>query len=310
MSKTLVKDKEYPNGMKLTAYIIPSDTPSTTTINDKIEGFCQFTNSDGSQVQGVMENNKLNGIGFTKHKDGQEYVGMYKDNIRHGMGCIYLGDRMFTGKFDNGEIQGFGEVEMLANDPAAIDLGADHGKVTEVNKKLAPDEIPKVFLRGQFKDLKLNGYGEIVNQKNNVIVKGEFKDDKLNGYGLLTVNGQNYIGNFKDGKKDGEGAEIDKNGFGYMGDYKEGKREGWGTLSYNEGQYTGQFQNGEKNGLAEIFDDDGCYQGEIKDGKPHGFGVYNGNEYQYTGEYKDGVFHGMGMYQSQKMQYIGGYNAG
>jgi hypothetical protein len=37
--------------------------------------------------------------------------------------------------------------------------------------------------------MKLNGFGEVINQKSNVVMKGEFKDDKLDGYGVLTING-------------------------------------------------------------------------------------------------------------------------
>jgi hypothetical protein len=50
MPKEIVKDKEYANGMKLTAYITPSDKPSTTKIEDTIEGFGQFVAADGTMV--------------------------------------------------------------------------------------------------------------------------------------------------------------------------------------------------------------------------------------------------------------------
>jgi hypothetical protein len=60
-------------------------------------------------------------------------------------------------------------------------------------------------MRGEFQDLKLNGFGEIIDQKTGITMKGEFKDDKMNGYGVLTIDKQSYIGNFVDGKKEGEG---------------------------------------------------------------------------------------------------------
>jgi hypothetical protein len=134
MSKQIVKDKEYPNGWKLTAYITPSDNPSTNQVEDKIEGFGQYIAADGTRVQGIFDKNKLNGIGFTQHIDGQEYVGMYKDNVRSGMGCVYLGNKMFTGKFDKGKISGFGEVEMLSEDVTLKDIGAELGDVSKYVK--------------------------------------------------------------------------------------------------------------------------------------------------------------------------------
>jgi hypothetical protein len=37
--------------------------------------------------------------------------------------------------------------------------------------------------------MKLNGFGEIINEKYGTSIKGMFKDDFIDGYGILTVNG-------------------------------------------------------------------------------------------------------------------------
>lgn len=314
MSKEIVKDLAYPNGIELTGYIVKSPVPSDIEIRDGIQGFAQYKAPDSTTVQGEFESNELNGVGFTKHPDGQEYIGFFKKNKRHGTGCLFLGDKMMTGRFEEGKVGNFCEVEQLADqiDPANFGVIISPETLSGIkNKKsIDPDERFKVIKRGQFSDMKLNGFGEISNQKNGVSVKGEFKDDLIDGYGVLTVNGLSYFGHFKEGYKSGEGSELDRSSCGYVGDHVKNQREGWGIETQAEGQYTGQFVAGQKTGLAEIFDDDGNYIGGVKDGKPHGFGAYNGSAYQYTGEYCDGEFHGTGLYQCDKYQYLGTYNMG
>ena len=111
MSKEIVKDLEYPNGIQLTGYIVKSLTPSDVEIKDEIQGFAQYKAPDSTTVQGEFEKNEINGVGFTKHRDGQEYIGFFKKNKRHGTGCLFLGDKMITARFEEGKVGNFCEVE-------------------------------------------------------------------------------------------------------------------------------------------------------------------------------------------------------
>jgi hypothetical protein len=52
---------------------------------------------------------------------------------------------------------------------------------------------------------------------------GEFKDDTRNGQGTLSfANGDRYAGEFKDGKRNGRGTIIFANGDKYVGDFRDG----------------------------------------------------------------------------------------
>ena len=93
-------------------------------------------------------------------------------------------------------------------------------------------------------------------------------------------NGEKYIGDFKNGVKEGKGIlyydKDDENERSkYEGDFKNDKQEGKGTL---------YFKNGNK------------YEGDFKDSKSEGKGImyYNNND-RYEGNYKNGKREGKGI---------------
>jgi hypothetical protein len=79
---------------------------------------------------------------------------------------------------------------------------------------------------------------------------GEFKDGKYNGQGTYTyLRGDKYVGEFKDGKSNGQGTETLANGDKYVGEFKDGKYNGQGTYTYLNGdKYVGEFKDGKSNG--------------------------------------------------------------
>ena len=73
---------------------------------------------------------------------------------------------------------------------------------------------------------------------------GEYKDGKRNGQGTETFpNGNKYVGEFKDGKRNGQGTTTLPNGDKFVGGWKEGKP--WnGTYYDKEGNILGKWVNG------------------------------------------------------------------
>src|SRR6266404_7190740 len=52
-----------------------------------------------------------------------------------------------------------------------------------------------------------------------------------------------YVGEFKDGKKNGQGTVTYDDGSKYVGEFKDGKRNGWGTYTYTDGsKLVGEFK--------------------------------------------------------------------
>ena len=82
--------------------------------------------------------------------------------------------------------------------------------------------------------------------------------DCNNGYGIYTsADGDKYIGEWKDGKENGQGTytwvsgNTWLNGNKYVGEYKNGKIYGQGTYAWANGnKYIGEFKDDKRNGLG------------------------------------------------------------
>ncbi|XP_046885120.1 MORN repeat-containing protein 4 isoform X1 [Hypomesus transpacificus] len=89
----------------------------------------------------------------------------------------------------------------------------------------------------------------------------------------------------------------------YSGEWKEGRRHGTGQLKFSDGTcYTGQFEKGLFHGSGVLLFQDGSrcrlfvYEGEFTQGKFHGVGVYcRGDGMKYEGEFSSGRVEGHGL---------------
>ena len=80
---------------------------------------------------------------------------------------------------------------------------------------------------------------------------GEFKDGKRNGQGAYTsANGNKfYVGEWKDNKPNGQGATTIANGDKYVGEFKDDRRNGQGTHTFASGnKYVGEWKDSKRNG--------------------------------------------------------------
>ena len=110
---------------------------------------------------------------------------------------------------------------------------------------------------------------------------GETKNGLKDGKGILYYNKDDeknrrkYEGEFKNDKKDGKGIMYWNNGDRYEGEYKNDKIEGKGIMHYNDGnRYEGEFKNDKKEGKGIYYWNDGNrYEGEFKNDKREGKGI-------------------------------------
>ena len=114
---------------------------------------------------------------------------------------------------------------------------------------------------------------------------------------LTYVNGDKYVGLYKDGKRTGQGTYTWAEGHKYVGEHKDSKAHGQGTFTYADGdKYVGEFKDDKRHGQGTYTSANGDkYVGEYKDDKRHGQGTYtfaNGNK--YVGEWKDSNYNGQG----------------
>ena len=101
-----------------------------------------------------------------------------------------------------------------------------------------------------------------------------------------------YEGEYRDGKRHGQGVYTSANGDRYEGEYRDGKGHGRGVYTWASGnRYDGEWRDGKRHGQGVqtwVYGD--RYEGEYRDDRPDGFGVaWIGGE-QYAGSWAEGCF--------------------
>ena len=112
------------------------------------------------------------------------------------------------------------------------------------------------------------------------------------------TNGNKYVGDWRDGKGNGQGTYTFANGHRYIGEFKNGLRNGQGTYTFADGEkYVGEWKDSEYNGQGtSTFADGSNYVGEFKNGLRNGQGTYTfADGEKYVGEWKDGLNNGQGI---------------
>ena len=113
-------------------------------------------------------------------------------------------------------------------------------------------------------------------------------------------NGDIYVGEFKDGLRDGEGTYTFSDDSKYIGQWTDGEMDGEGVFTYTSSgdRYVGQWLKGEKYGEGVYtFSNGDEYSGEWKNGVFEGEGIYTyANGEKYVGKWLNGKKNGEGTY--------------
>ena len=100
---------------------------------------------------------------------------------------------------------------------------------------------------------------------------GEYKDGKRKGQGTVTfANGDKYVGEWKDDKANGQGAVTYPSGDKYIGEWKDNRFNGQGIYTFANGiKYVGEWKDGKYNGQGTMYASNGLVisQGAWADGK-------------------------------------------
>lgn len=142
--------------------------------------------------------------------------------------------------------------------------------------------------QGEILDGKKNGYGKLWSKEFSYY--GNFKNNKFEGEGLLEYNNnelfKNYKGYFKEGRKDGFGKEIYINGEFFIGYFKNNLKNGKGKLfnKYNSIKLESEWINDlaqERKYIIEYYDNGNKkFEGECNGLNKDGIG----KEYNYKEE--------------------------
>ena len=128
---------------------------------------------------------------------------------------------------------------------------------------------------------------------------GEFQNGKFNGQGTYTFpGGDKHVGNYKNNMRNGKGTYTFSYGDKYVGEYRDGKMHGQGIYTLSSGyQYVGEFKDDKKHGKGTETYPQGKYSGDWKNGLRDGQGTYTYDSGEkYVGQYKNGFVNGIGAY--------------
>lgn len=129
--------------------------------------------------------------------------------------------------------------------------------------------------------------------------QGEWLNGKPHGEGLLvTLKGDRYLGEFQNGLFQGYGEMHYGNGDVYEGEWANGQPHGTGSLSYKTGNYyEGQWVNGKRSGKGQLkFASGSVYEGDWNNDYRHGQGkmIHRSGD-RYIGDYAFNKPHGNGV---------------
>ena len=114
-------------------------------------------------------------------------------------------------------------------------------------------------------------------------------------------NGEKYVGEMKNNKREGFGIFYYLNNVRYEGEWKNDKREGYGIIFLSNGsRYECEWKNNKINGIGICyFSDEGKYEGEFKDDELYGYGTLLNQIGKYEGQFKNGILNGYGILKSK-----------
>ena len=207
--------------------IFPNGTRYTgTMMNNEITGEGEYIFSNGSTYSGSVLNGLRDGKGIFQSADGIIYEGEWKKGLKHGKGKIIQGNMELEGEWREGLIWGKCKIKWKSGN----------------------------IFNGELADNKLCGNGYMVWNDKNEKYTGRWENNLQNGLGIyiwydnkLSNNKffrDRYVGNWKDGKREGYGKFFYSNGTIYEGYWKNDKKEGFGVYYFQDRtKISGAFKN-------------------------------------------------------------------
>lgn len=221
-----------------------------------VDGTIKYAND----LSGKLKYDESTGICTISYSNGDVYSGTVKGILRHGRGTITIKKtgEVYSGDFVSDKLTG--KAVVTGPDGKKYEGDMLDGKKDGFGKFIMSDGS---YYYGEFKDDMRNGVGEQRNADGSFYCGG-FVGDKRQGTQEVTVkmsdgsvytgkprmvfaNGDEYIGDYFNDKRQGKGKYIWANGAVYEGDFSGGVPHGIGTYLQNKGgtAYTGEFADGQ-----------------------------------------------------------------
>ncbi|MEM7099875.1 MAG: hypothetical protein AAF541_16530 [Pseudomonadota bacterium] len=189
-----------------------------------------------------------------------------------------------------------GSKRASSNDPDAGVLTLQDGK----SFRIAPDEF------------NYSGRGHYALPDGRTL-EGLFANGKLNGDGQEATAKFTYIGQWRNGRKQGKGSLSRADGSSYEGEFQNDLPHGKGKATTGVDVYTGSFLAGKYHGEGQIrYGELAVYKGQWQRGLRHGFGQYSHASGElYVGDWQADKAHGFGTQSKPKQgRYEGAWISG
>lgn len=203
--------------------------------------------ADGTTYSGACADGLICGYGQIRYPNGDTYQGEYADGVRSGEGTYTwsIGD-VYVGTWSGDAMDGTGKYTF------------NTGEVlngTFVGNSFASGSYTTTTEAGHYIFTLEKGKPVALEMKleNGLCYDGGFSDSNLNGRGTLTYpSGDEYVGDFVNGVRSGEGTYTWKNGAYYTGAWSDDQMNGRGTYYYSSGsegyKLVGNFAKNQPNG--------------------------------------------------------------
>ena len=225
----------------------PDGTKYVGTVkNNRITGEGTYTFNNGDTYTGKVLNGLRDGFGVFKSHKNIYYEGEWKKGLKHGKGKISQGNMELEGEWDKGILCGKCRIKWKSGNIFEGELKNNlmdgNGFMIWYNKK-------EKYI-GQWKNNLQNGFGiHIYYTDDNNINENNNNNQNVNNNSNNNNNDNKYfrnryIGQYKDGKRNGYGKMFYNNGCIYEGYWKNNNKDGFGIYYYfDKTKYIGNFQN-------------------------------------------------------------------
>ena len=207
--------------------IFPSGTKYIgTMINNEITGKGEYRFHNGSFYTGEVLNGLRHGKGVFKTADGIVYDGDWRFGLKHGVGKLVQGEMELEGKWVDGVICGKSRIKWKSGNiyDGEISENQMHG-----NGYMVWNDKSEKYV-GKWENNLQNGLGIYIWYDNKISINKFFKD--------------RYVGEWKEGKRDGFRKFFYINGSIFEGFWKNDKKEGFGILKFHDrSKLIGLFHN-------------------------------------------------------------------
>lgn len=154
---------------------------------------------------------------------------------------------------------------------------------------------------GEWNDnFEMEGYGKYYLKEEKVFAEGKWEKGELKHARIFYPNGEFYEGEMTNSSYNGKGKFISVDKDEYIGEFVDGEKDGEGTITFGDDGtvYSGKFVKNNFNGYGEMKWNNGLeYHGNFSDNYLEGNGIlFNKNGEKYEGKFEKNIFHGKGKY--------------